>query len=75
MPEVATAPAETASPPGGSALDQINALMSEARIRVDAPDRQLEGIVQHALDADVRVDTTSRALFVDLTPTAGTPLP
>jgi tetratricopeptide (TPR) repeat protein len=44
-------------------------------IRLDAADNQLEGIVQHALDADVRVDTTSRALFTDLTPSAGTRLP
>lgn len=45
------------------------------RVRLNARDDQLAGIVEHALDADVRVDTTLRELFPDLTRRAGKPLP
>jgi tetratricopeptide (TPR) repeat protein len=41
------------------------------RLRLDARDDQLGGIVEHALDAGVRVDTSLRELFPDLTRTAG----
>ena len=41
------------------------------RLRLDARDDQLGAIVEHALDAGVRVDTTLRELFPDLTRTAG----
>jgi hypothetical protein len=37
------------------------------RARVKAPDDQVSAIVTHALDADVRVDTTLRELFPELT--------
>jgi hypothetical protein len=42
MPEAATVQAPPDSPPGVSALDQIDALMSEARTRVDSPDYAAE---------------------------------
>jgi hypothetical protein len=37
------------------------------RLRITARDTQLTGIVEHALDASVRVDTTSREIFAELT--------
>ena len=45
------------------------------RVRLAAGDEQLAGIVEHALDADVRVDTTLRELFPDLTRTAWKAVP
>jgi tetratricopeptide (TPR) repeat protein len=45
------------------------------RVRLNARDDQLAGIVEHALDADVRVDTTLRELFPDLTRSAAKLLP
>lgn len=44
-------------------------------VRLHAPDDQVAGIVEHALDAGVRVDTTLRELFPDLTRRAGKALP
>lgn len=45
------------------------------RLRLNAPDGKLSGIVQHALDADVRVDTTSTEMFSELTRDGGKALP
>jgi tetratricopeptide (TPR) repeat protein len=45
------------------------------RLRLNARDNQVAGIVEHALDADVRVDTTLRELFPDLARTAGKSVP
>jgi tetratricopeptide (TPR) repeat protein len=45
------------------------------RVRLNASDNQLPGIVQHALDADVRVDTTSRDMFAELARDGGKALP
>jgi hypothetical protein len=45
------------------------------RTRLSAKDDQLNGIVEHALDAGVRVDTTLRELFPGLTLSAGKRLP
>ena len=40
--------------------------------RLDARADQLPGIVEHAMDPDVRVDTTLRELFPDLARSQGT---
>ncbi|MCU1382159.1 MAG: hypothetical protein JWL71_856 [Acidobacteria bacterium] len=40
------------------------------RVRLDARDEQIPDIIERALDAGVRVDTTLRELFPDLTRTA-----
>jgi hypothetical protein len=45
------------------------------RLRLNARDNELPGIVQHALDADVRVDTTSSEIFAELTRDGGKALP
>ena len=45
------------------------------RVRLNARDDQVSGIVERALDAGVRVDTTLRELFPDLTFGARMPLP
>lgn len=45
------------------------------RVRLNARDDQISGIVEHALDAGVRVDTTLRELFPDLTRSAGSSPP
>ena len=45
------------------------------RERLTAKDDQLGGIVEHALDAGARVDTTLRELFPDLALSAGKRLP
>ena len=49
--------------------------MDGLRLRINAPDTQLTGIVEHALDASVRVDTTSRDIFAELTRDGGKALP
>jgi tetratricopeptide (TPR) repeat protein len=45
------------------------------RVRLDATDQQLADIIERALDAGVRVDTTLRELFPDLTPPASKAVP
>jgi tetratricopeptide (TPR) repeat protein len=45
------------------------------RMRAEASDSRAQAIVDHALDADVRVDTTLRELFPDLAVEARTPVP
>jgi tetratricopeptide (TPR) repeat protein len=45
------------------------------RLRINAGDTQLAGIVEHALDASVRVDTTSREMFAELTRDGAKALP
>lgn len=45
------------------------------RVRLDARDDQIADIIERALDAGVRVDTTLRELFPDLTRTASKAVP
>jgi len=45
------------------------------RVRLNAPDSEIPDIIERALDAGVRVDTTLRELFPDLTPTASKAVP
>ena len=45
------------------------------RVRLDARDDQIPDIIERALDAGVRVDTTLRELFPDLTRTASKAVP
>jgi tetratricopeptide (TPR) repeat protein len=45
------------------------------RIRLHARDQEIPEIIERALDAGVRVDTTLRELFPDLTPTASRAVP
>jgi hypothetical protein len=45
------------------------------RVRLNATDQQLPDIIERALDAGVRVDTTLRELFPDLTPPASKAVP
>jgi hypothetical protein len=45
------------------------------RVRLDARDAQIPDIIERALDAGVRVDTTLRELFPDLTRTASRVVP
>jgi tetratricopeptide (TPR) repeat protein len=45
------------------------------RVRLNAPDAEIPDIIERALDAGVRVDTTLRELFPDLTPTASKAVP
>ena len=44
-------------------------------VRLNATDQQLPDIIERALDAGVRVDTTLRELFPDLTPIASKAVP
>src|SRR3954469_13016399 len=48
---------------------------SSFSVRLKARDEQIPDILQRALDPDVRVDTTLRELFPDLTPAAWKALP
>jgi len=48
---------------------------SSFSVRLNARDEQIPDILQRALDPDVRVDTTLRELFPDLTPAARKALP
>lgn len=45
------------------------------RVRLNAADAEIPDIIERALDAGVRVDTTLRELFPDLTPTASKAVP
>jgi tetratricopeptide (TPR) repeat protein len=45
------------------------------RVRLNATDAEIPDIIERALDAGVRVDTTLRELFPDLTPTASKAVP
>lgn len=45
------------------------------RVRLNASDAQIPDIIERALDAGVRVDTTLRELFPDLTSTASKAIP
>src|SRR5580765_647820 len=45
------------------------------RVRLAAPDQQIPDIIERALDAGVRVDTTLRELFPDMTRTASKAVP
>ena len=45
------------------------------RVRLDARDEEIPDIIERALDAGVRVDTTLRELFPDLTRTASRAIP
>ena len=45
------------------------------RARLAASDEQIPDIIEHALDPGVRVDTTLRELFPDLTPTPSKAVP
>ena len=45
------------------------------RVRLDARDDQIPDIIERALDAGVRVDTTLQELFPDLTRTASKAVP
>src|SRR5580765_2678603 len=45
------------------------------RVRLNAADAESPDIIERALDAGVRVDTTLRELFPDLTPTASKAVP
>ena len=45
------------------------------RVRLNATDEEIPDIIERALDAGVRVDTTLRELFPDLTPTASKAVP
>jgi hypothetical protein len=44
-------------------------------VRLAAPDQQIPDIIERALDAGVRVDTTLRELFPDMTRTASKAVP
>ena len=45
------------------------------RVRLNATDAEIPDIIERALDAGVRVDTTLRELFPELTPTASKAVP
>ncbi len=45
------------------------------RVRLAASDQQIPDIIERALDAGVRVDTTLRELFPDMTRTASKAVP